>query len=287
VRHLLLSAFALLVALAVHAPSPGSAAAPSPLAGTTGGITSQGYPVVVVVSSDGRQVRRASAGLALTCSDGQSAVVQVEFTKLPLSASGRASYRDAATVGTGWDGAPATFSGSMSASITRRTKALTGTWEQTQTVQNPDGTTRVCSSGKVTLKSSGGRDPSRPLGGSYGGFTSKGRPIVVQVAPDGRKVTAISGLFDLRCAPGRFYFVGDNWAQIPVSGGSNRFGVTVRNQTYRFGDGTPYQVSASVSGAVDRAGRTVRGRWRTGWTIPIAGATDTCDSGPLTFSATR
>ena len=164
---------------------------------------------------------------------------------------------------------------------------LTGTWEQTQTVQNPDGTTRVCSSGKVRFKAGARRDPSRPLGGFYGGFTSKGRPVVVQVAPDGRKVTAISGLFDLQCAPGRFYLVNDSWVRIPLSGGSNRFGITVRNQTYRFGDGTPYQVSAAVSGAVNRTGQSVKGRWRTVWTIPTAGVSDTCGSGQLTFSATR
>jgi hypothetical protein len=286
-RRFLLSVFALVVALAVYAPSPGSAATPSPFSGTFGGFTSQGQPVVVVVSSDSRQVKRASGGFGLTCSDGESAFEQFEFAKLPLSSSGRGSFRYSDQAGTGWDGAPATLSGSISVAITRRTRLLTGTLEQTQTVQNPDGTTRVCSSGKVRLKASARRDPSRPLGGFYGGFTRKGHPVVLQVAPNGRTVTAIGGLFDLRCALGGFRFVNSSWLRIALSGGSNRFGITVRNQTYRFSDGTPYQVSVSVSGTVDRAGRTIKGRWRVVWTTPTAGATDTCDSGQLTFSATR
>ena len=74
---------------------------------------------------------------------------------------------------------------------------------------------------------------------------------------------------------------------MPVSGGSNRFGDTVRNQPSRFGDGTPFKVSASVFGTVDRAGRTIKGRWRVVWTTPTPGATDVCHPGRLTFSATR
>ena len=51
--------------------------------------------------------------------------------------------------------------------------------------------------------------------------------------------------------------------------------------------GPLYQVSASVSGAVDGAGRKIKGRWHVFWKVPVGGATDICDSGLLTFRATR
>lgn len=276
---------ALAIGLAAAAPAPAAPAAPSPFAGTASAFTSRGFPVVVEVSRDGRQVTRAVAGLRLSCSNGEFANVDDLFTKLPLSASGRASRRYAGGTGVGWDGAPATFSGFMSVSISRRTRALTGVWQLTETAVQPDGSTRVCSSGTVRVKGAG-RSASNPLGGSYGGFTSKGAPVVVQVAADGRRVTEISGMFDLRCGPGAFRFVNDSWVKLPLSGGSNRFSLLVRNETFRFSDGSSIQESAALSGVVDRLGRAVKGRWRTVWTIP-AGSTELCTSGQVTFRATR
>src|SRR5690242_2012894 len=139
-RPLLLSAFAVTLMLGVSAHSPDLADAASPFAGTYSGFTSQGDPVVLVVSSDGRQVKRASTGLVLTCSDGRSAFVSDGFRKLPLSRSGRASSRYANVAGAGWDDAPSTYAGALKVSIKPGTRALSGSWRQTQIAQSADGT---------------------------------------------------------------------------------------------------------------------------------------------------
>ena len=113
-----------------------------------GGKTAAKWPVMVVVSRDGRQVSYALAAWATTCTDGAGSDTE-EFEKIPLSAGGRfaESYdtgeyqQDTATVRS---------AASINGKLNRRHSKITGTVRVMFSIKDPArGVDFACDTGIV------------------------------------------------------------------------------------------------------------------------------------------
>ncbi|HEX6653301.1 MAG TPA: hypothetical protein VF072_11200 [Thermoleophilaceae bacterium] len=114
---------------------------------TFGGLTSDGWPVVAEVTSDGRRVKRIVGAIDSKCSQGGSYAVPSQWRDLRIRRSGafKASYHDTGVV----DGVELTMSETLVGKVNRARTKLTGTWRASTTFKNPDGTTDVCDSGSL------------------------------------------------------------------------------------------------------------------------------------------
>jgi len=122
--------------------------------------------------------------------------------------------------------------------------------------------------------------------GVFGGFTSKGGPVVVELARNGKRVKRTVAAVELKCTPsGDSFTLLDKWTQLPVRRG--RFGSSFSDTGTEAGE--IFEVSGSVKGKLNRRRTRISGSWRAQMVIRnAAGATiDTCDSGPLRFTARR
>ena len=144
----------------------------------------------------------------------------------------------------------------------------------------------------VSLSASASADSGVPpvrsaaaAGLTYGGVTSQGWPVVVQLnKSQSRVVRTVIGL-RLGCTSGGFANMGDGFVNLPVAG--RKFRASFGPITQRYDDGTTYDVEGSVSGALNKARSKVSGTWRLKVTDhDSAGAvTDTCDSGIVRWTA--
>ena len=114
---------------------------------TFGGLTSDGWPVVAQVTSDGRRVKRIVGAIYASCSQGGNLAFPSQWRDLRISRSGafKASYHDSAVV----DGEDVTMSETLVGKVNRARTKLTGTWRASTTFKQPDGTTDVCDSGSL------------------------------------------------------------------------------------------------------------------------------------------
>ena len=129
--------------------------------------------------------------------------------------------------------------------------------------------------------------PAPSIGaGVFGGLTSKGAPVVVELARSGKRVKRTVAAVELKCTPsGDSFTIVDKWTQLPVRRG--RFGSSFRDTSTEAGQ--IFEASGSVKGKLNRKRTRITGSWRAQLVIRnAAGATiDTCDSGPLRFTARR
>jgi hypothetical protein len=145
-------------ALAVAATSPmgaelaladGSSAAQGSAGVVYGGLTSNGWPVVVEVTRNGRLIKRAVGAIRARCSQGGSFTLpsQWRFVRISRNGAFKASYDDS------WvdEGTEVTVSESFVGKFNRPRTALTGTWRASTTIRMPDGTVDVCDSGSLRV----------------------------------------------------------------------------------------------------------------------------------------
>jgi len=127
-----------------------------------------------------------------------------------------------------------------------------------------------------------------PAGLVFGGVTSAGGPVVVEVSRDGREIVRATIAVQQKCQPsGLTFFVPDSYIRVPIkaagafrSGGEWSAALTEPPVTGVTNTG-------SLSGSFDRAGTSVTGTWSllsvfngaTGATV------DRCDSGLVSFTA--
>lgn len=265
-----------------------ASAAPS-VGGFYAGAISSGGPIVLQVSADGRQILRARTGVPADCSDGTSDYVPDGWVKLPLSAKGdfKRAYQDAPIRRD--DGLRELDSGSIKGHLNPKTHAIHGTWTLSWTIVQADGSRISCKSGVIYFSAARPKPGRVRMSGLYGGFNSQGYPAVVKVSADGRRVDYISTLADLACSDGGSTFGADFWGkgQIPLSA-SGRFSLGVSNLAETYSDGSPFYETTSLSALINRAGRTVKGKWRIRWDTPQPdGSTVSCDSGQLSFTGAR
>jgi len=118
-------------------------------------------------------------------------------------------------------------------------------------------------------------------GGVFGAVRDDGLPVVIQVSRDGREVVRMAAAVPLRCQPsGNMLVLPAAFAHVPIAA-SGAFQASVEAHE---GDVT---LVSSVTGRFNPAMTAVATAWTMKVTGPNAGATDTCESGASTFTASR
>ena len=115
----------------------------------------------------------------------------------------------------------------------------------------------------------------------YGGQTSQGKPVVVEMARSGRMVKRALVALELTCESGGSFTWTDYYTQLRLRGG--RFASVYEDD---FLDGNmAVELSGTISGRVRRS--AVRGTWRFSVRSRdiVTGETDSCQSGSVRFTA--
>jgi hypothetical protein len=134
--------------MAMAAEPEASASAGSVL--VLGGVTRQHLPVVIELSRNGRQIKRASAALSMDCSAGGGIVAPDLWTRVRVSKRGafRTTYRDAYQEK---DGTRVQEFDSFAGKVNRRRTAIRGRWSLRLVFTKPDGAVDSCDSGSVRI----------------------------------------------------------------------------------------------------------------------------------------
>jgi len=120
----------------------------------------------------------------------------------------------------------------------------------------------------------------------YGGQTSQGWPVVIEVRKDRRQVARAITALHVECAQGGFINIPDAYIRLPVNK-KRQFRSSFGPDTERNPDGTTADLSGSIRGTFNRARSKVSGTWQFRITdYDASGATTgTCDSGLVRWSA--
>jgi hypothetical protein len=131
-------------ALLAVALAPALSGAPAS-AGAAGGGTSlvaetSGGHVGLVLSRDGRQVRRAFVAYRVSCSDGTGFTDFDAFRSIPISSAGtfRSSYDSGARPSAEFPGATARFTGTVEGRVNRARTRIAGTARFRLAITSPD-----------------------------------------------------------------------------------------------------------------------------------------------------
>ena len=141
-------AAAAVAALAAPAATGASTATPR---GTYGGVTGQGFPVIVDVSRTGRLVVRVLVAVRLSCTSGSVATLPDAYQRLTLSKTGhfRASFGPQTERRS--DGTTSDFQGSMTGAFNAARTKVSGKWSLTFTDHDGTGAvTDTCSLANVS-----------------------------------------------------------------------------------------------------------------------------------------
>jgi hypothetical protein len=118
-----------------------------------GGVTSTGWPVVIQVSRDGRQVVRATMGLPMKCQpSGAEFGVADFYTHVPISARGAFQGTQEGSPTEIGNNQTVTVTGQMTGKFNRAMTSATGTWRSAFVVHDATGATvDQCDSGTVSF----------------------------------------------------------------------------------------------------------------------------------------
>jgi len=124
------------------------------------------------------------------------------------------------------------------------------------------------------------------VGNTYGGVTSQGMPVFVDMTATRRQVVREVAAVVINCTSGASFTVPDRFTKLAVTR-AGRFRVAYGPFTQRNDDGTTTDFQGRMTGLLNFSKTRITGTWRMIATDhDAAGAvTDTCDSGLLTWSA--
>lgn len=260
----------LLVAAALLAPAPAGAATTTVYSGTT---SSDQYPVVLTVS--GSRIVGVTTMWRAACSSGRgySYGKVVSLTKSPIAIKGgrfNGSVIVPETLGNGQTGlVTMLLKGKVKGS--KITGTVTGAMAIGSDPKGPDDTCMV-----MDLKFSLVHQP----GVEYGGSTSQGLPVVVELAPGRRTIHHLHVGWRESCTSGDEFQFADF-----LSGGAlvaGRFGGKFSSNETRSEGGTivsSYEVAGKLSKTAGSGSLRLTAVFKN-----AAGATDdTCDSSAVTF----
>jgi hypothetical protein len=132
-----------------HGDSPDARSA-AVAAVTYGGVTGQGWPVVVELSRNKRRVVRAVVGIALRCTAGGFAFYSDPYGNLAVNRKRKFSASFGPDTERHDDGTTSDFEGSMSGRLNRARSKISGTWRFKVTdYDNAGAVVDVCDSGSV------------------------------------------------------------------------------------------------------------------------------------------
>jgi hypothetical protein len=113
-----------------------------------GGLSSQGWPVVFLVSGNEKRLSASVIALRMACASGVTLIVRDAVFNLPIRANGRVSTSREIQPSTG-SAASLTGSRSFVARLNRKRLTISGTWHLHLDFQFSGGQTDHCDSGNV------------------------------------------------------------------------------------------------------------------------------------------
>jgi hypothetical protein len=114
------------------------------------GFTSQGGPIVLQISNDGRRVQRAAIALVIRCTSGSGFVYPDALVRLSIRPNGRVRFaRTASFLDSSGD--LIKTSHSFGASVNRRQWTASGHWRVHLDVTTSTGRTDSCDTGSVSF----------------------------------------------------------------------------------------------------------------------------------------
>jgi hypothetical protein len=129
-----------------------AAAAGSVAGKVLGGFTSQGWPVVVVISSNGKRIVDTRIGLDMTCSMGDNFGLRDGWVQLPIARSGKVKVSFGIAP---WSSGTIKLLGgsdSLTGKLNRKRWTFAGTWKLHLTFQDTStGQVDQCDSGQVSF----------------------------------------------------------------------------------------------------------------------------------------
>lgn len=132
--------------LAQHAAAP-------PAGEVLGGLTSQGWPIVIELAKNGKKFSLVRAGLVMRCTVGGSLPLEVGDDNLPISSDGRVHYALLIPPSPG-SGSGVTLAGGserFAGKLNRKRSTFSGMWQLHLTFVLASGQTDQCDSGRVRL----------------------------------------------------------------------------------------------------------------------------------------
>jgi hypothetical protein len=134
-------------------PGDGSSQATTAAAGGTvyGGVTAQGFPVVIEASKNGRKVVQATIAMRLPCTAGGSFTLPDGYRGLSVSKTRKFSASFGPETNRNDDGTTTDFAGSVSGAFNKSRAKASGKWSVKATVHDAAGAiTDTCDSGSVS-----------------------------------------------------------------------------------------------------------------------------------------
>jgi hypothetical protein len=116
-----------------------------------GGFTSQGWPVVLEISGNGKRIALVATGLDMGCTSGSGGPLEDGWQQLPIRAKGKVH---AAITLPPFAGATVSITGgsrSFSGRFNRARSAFSGQWRLHLDFKYSNGQTDHCDSGRVTF----------------------------------------------------------------------------------------------------------------------------------------
>ena len=119
---------------------------------TFGGVTGQGHPVVIDLSSTRRKAVRVVASLQLTCTSGDGFYTD-KWTDLSISRAGKLRFVYGPVTVRNDDGTTSDFSGRVVGALNDTRTRMSGVWRFTEVDHDAAGAvTETCDSGLVSWK---------------------------------------------------------------------------------------------------------------------------------------
>lgn len=115
---------------------------------TLGGITSQGGPIVLRLTTKAKALQFAVAAMDLKCASGNEFATVDAFGRLPIKANGQVHAKAVRTFNDG-SGDTVKVTHSLSSTINRKRWTASGVWRLRLDVTSATGQTDSCDSGNV------------------------------------------------------------------------------------------------------------------------------------------
>ena len=118
---------------------------------TYGGVTRQGWPVVIELARTQRRVVRADIGLDLRCTSGDLVSYPDRYVNLRVNTRRKFRARFGPETQRNDDGTTSDWSGSISGALNRARSKMSGTWRLKLTdYDNAGAVTDTCDSGSIS-----------------------------------------------------------------------------------------------------------------------------------------
>jgi hypothetical protein len=269
-----LSGPALAAASAARSSSDGTATAVTPARGVTyGGSTSSKDPVMVKLSRNGARVTQLSTQLRVTCSASGAYLPVVSGPRANLAIAPGGSFRGQVATTRDLGGG---YSASQTIALSGKVRGLklSGSVKVHADIVDPTHQVIDTCDRTVTFKAASSKAKV------FAGVTSQGRPVVLELAASGALVHHFHIGWQASCVSGGSFSWGDTLTTFPIVRGN--FGDAFGHK-YSTPSGGSSVESYSIRGGISGSRAAGTFRWKEDETDATGAATDTCDTGRVSF----